>query len=85
MIPIADSDRVRLMMTAVLKRAIKDYIKRTKIGTYKRGAVHQRAKCYLFEDTQESKEYVFGFRSICDYFGICPESLREKILQLSNE
>ena len=37
------------------------------------------AKYYIFADSEESEEYVFGFKFICSYIGIDPERFRKKI------
>lgn len=39
----------------------------------------QAAKCYIFDDTKASDNYIFGFKFICRYLSIDPERFREKI------
>lgn len=42
----------------------------------------ESARVYIFENSKESKEYVFGFEFICTYFGLDPERFRKKIKEL---
>ena len=39
----------------------------------------ESAKCYIFDDSEESRGYVFGFEFICTYIGLDPGRLRKKI------
>lgn len=38
-----------------------------------------KAKEYIFLESSESEEYVFGFKFICTYLGIDPERFRKRI------
>ena len=40
------------------------------------------AIAYIFEDSRESEEYVFGFKHITGYFGYDHAVMREKIREL---
>ena len=67
-------DGYKELMIAVLTTQIKDYLNPLKTsGTYK------KAKVYIFDDTSESEEYVFGFKFVCKYIGLDPAKFREKI------
>lgn len=39
------------------------------------------AEDYFFDDGRKSKEYVFGFRSICDYLKIDHRKIRRQLLK----
>jgi len=39
----------------------------------------EEAKYYIFADSKESENYVFGFKFICTYLGLDPERFRQKI------
>ena len=75
MIPIiserAKTSEERLML-AVLLQQIQDTV----------NAKIPSAISYIFEDSQESEEYVFGFKHICHYFGYDHAVMREKIREL---
>jgi hypothetical protein len=43
------------------------------------------AKAYIFDDTWESENYVFGFIFICSYIGLDPEKFRTAIRALKME
>lgn len=78
-------------MLGVLIEALKDY---TKIYGFKRGLklietmkyernrrIYNRrsAESYIFNDNKESENYIFGFKSICNYFAISLDRLRKKL------
>lgn len=43
------------------------------------------AKHYIFDDSKESEEYVFGFKFICTYIGLDPEKFRKAIKEKREE
>jgi len=51
-------------------------------GTLTRG---REAMTYLFDDSKESDNYVFGFNFICRYIGIDPVRFRKAIRALRKE
>ena len=60
------------MLLAVLIQQIQDAV----------NAHIPTAVSYLFEDLPESKDHVFSFRHICQYFGYDIVVLRKKLLKL---
>ena len=44
-----------------------------------------KAKEYIFLESRESEEYVFGFKFICTYLGIDPERFRKRIKEKREE
>ena len=44
-----------------------------------------KAMSYIFEDTWESENYVFGFKFICRYIELEPEKFRKAIWALKRE
>jgi len=52
------------------------------INTMTRG---EEAKYYIFEDFQESEDYVFGFKFICSYLGLDPKKFRKRIKEKREE
>lgn len=52
------------------------------IETMTRG---EEAKHYIFNNSNHSEKYVFGFKFICTYLGIDPERFREKIKEKREE
>ncbi len=43
------------------------------------------AEIYLFDDSYESDNYVFGFSYICRYIGLDPKRMRQKIREIKQE
>lgn len=43
------------------------------------------AKHYIFDDSDESENYVFGFKFICTFIGLNPEKFRKKIREKREE
>jgi len=62
------------LMIAVLTTQIKDYLESLKVSIR-----YKKAKIYIFNDLDESEEYVFGFKFICRYIGLDPLRFRKKI------
>ena len=44
-----------------------------------------KAMAYIFDDTWQSENYVFGFKFICRYIGLDPEKFRAAIRALRKE
>ena len=65
-------DGYRELMVSVLATQIKDY---TSIVP----ALSKAAKSYIFDDSEEARNYVFSFVSICKYIDLDPGKFREKI------
>ena len=59
-----------------------DLKKLRKIELMTRG---ENAKCYIFDDSDESRGYVFGFEFICTYIGLDPGRLRKRIKEKREE
>jgi len=62
------------LMIAVLTTQIKDYLESLKVSIR-----YKKAEIYIFNDLDESEEYVFGFKFICRYIGLDPLRFRKKI------
>ena len=79
MIPISERAKTpeERLMQSVLLQQIQDAVNIETPGQDKILAIS-----YLFEDDLHSKQYVFGFRHICDYFGYDPKYFRQKIQEL---
>lgn len=67
-------DAYKKLMMAVLTTQIKDYLEALKTSLR-----YKQAEIYIFNDMDESEEYVFGFKFVCKYIGLDPLRFREKI------
>ena len=74
MIPLSERPKTpeENLMISVLLQQIRDTVN-SKIPS---------AIAYIFEDSRESEEYVFGFKHICQYFSYDHAIMREKIREL---
>jgi len=75
----------RNLMVGVLTTMIKDYI----VGIKKKGrltpalmAHAKNAEDYIFIDSKESDNYVFGFNFICRFIELDPERLRKQLANI---
>lgn len=65
----------RELLIAVLDRAVLDFCGRE-------GELHEKAKEWIFGQEESDFENSFSFHAICEYLGLSPSALREKILCL---
>ncbi len=65
----------RELLIAVLDRAVLDFCGRE-------GELHEKAKEWIFGESYAEFEDAFSFVSICEYLGLQPDALRERILCL---
>jgi hypothetical protein len=77
------------LLSCVMIQAIKDYMSDKKPrddGRIKKKTdLRESAYSYIFRDTRDSEHYVFGFKSICKKFNICPEKAREALKKAKAE
>ena len=62
------SEPERNLMRAILRSAIEDY--------QKGGEAHKEARRFILSNDMT---YVYSFRSICNFLGICPHTIRKVV------
>lgn len=76
-----DAEHLKLLQKKQMKKNMTGMESRL-AGTLTRG---REAMIYLFDDSKESDEWVFGFNFICRYIGIDPVRFRRAIRALRKE
>lgn len=76
-----EAEHLKLLRLKALKKNMTGVEQRI-AGTLTRG---REAMVYLFDESKESDEYVFGFNFICSYIGIDSTRFRNAIRALRKE
>lgn len=69
-------------MVLVLKEVIREYLPRVESKNPQKVKEREAARRWIFEETKSSREYVFGFRFICSYIGLDPDTIRNAIKKM---
>jgi len=72
----------RVLLASVLKEILREYLPQRATGNDEERRKQDEARRWIFDDTDGSNEYCFGFLFICSYLGLDPGRTRKNIRAL---
>jgi hypothetical protein len=75
-------DSIRRMMASMMLAVVQEYL-----GTSPQATLEGQAdaEAWIFNDSDDSSNYVFGFKSVCAILDLCPHRTRRAIRERKKE